>query len=59
VTNENDLSPTLFSLSKQKKYFRSNEDGAKVTQTVGALISVAALMFCPFGSIYAQDNQAT
>ena len=31
----------------------------KLLRQVGALISVAALMCCPFAGIYAQDNQAT
>ena len=30
----------------------------KLLRQVGALISVGALMCCPFGNIYAQDNQA-
>ncbi|MEH6582251.1 MAG: DUF2092 domain-containing protein [Halioglobus sp.] len=31
----------------------------KLLKKAGALIAVGALMCCPFGTIYAQDNQAT
>ena len=31
----------------------------KLSKQAGALISLCALLFCPFGNVYAQDNQAT
>ena len=31
----------------------------KLLKQAGALIPLYALLFCPFGNVYAQDNQAT
>jgi hypothetical protein len=46
-------------LTKQKKQVSgAMKMVQKLLRQVGALISVGALMCCPFGNIYAQDSQA-